>query len=62
MIIVRAFKPEEWSQYRRVRLSALKDAPDAFGTTFEEAEAYPDETWKNRLQDLNIKSDLALAL
>jgi GNAT superfamily N-acetyltransferase len=61
MITVRAFKPEEWPQYRNVRLRALKESPHAFGSTFEDAVKYPDETWKNRLQDLSIESDLALA-
>lgn len=61
MLRVRAFKPEEWSQYRSVRLRVLKDSPDAFGSTYEMAVTYPDESWKNRLQDLSIKTDLALA-
>ena len=61
MITVRAFKPEEWPQYRSVRLRALKESPQAFGSTFEDAVNYPDETWKNRLEDLSVESDLALA-
>ena len=61
MITVRAFKPEEWPQYRDVRLRALQESPDAFGSTFEDAVKYPDAIWKNRLLDLSITSDLALA-
>jgi len=61
MITVRAFKPGEWLQYRDVRLRALQESPYAFGSTFEDAVKYPDEIWRNRLLDLSITSDLALA-
>jgi len=32
-----------------VRLLALADAPDAFGTTFTEESALPDDAWRQRL-------------
>jgi GNAT superfamily N-acetyltransferase len=35
---------------RSIRLRALGDAPDAFGTTFAEASAEPPESWENQLR------------
>jgi hypothetical protein len=32
-ITVRTFAPNEWKTYRDLRLRALADAPDAFGST-----------------------------
>jgi GNAT superfamily N-acetyltransferase len=36
---------DEGSRLRAIRLRALADAPEAFGTTFEEASANPAEAW-----------------
>lgn len=38
-------RSEEWEALRDVRVRALADAPDAFGTTHAEALARPDEWW-----------------
>jgi GNAT superfamily N-acetyltransferase len=37
---------------RAIRLRALKDSPDAFGTTFKEAAAQPPESWELQLEQL----------
>jgi ribosomal protein S18 acetylase RimI-like enzyme len=37
---------------RRIRLRALRDAPDAFETTFEAASARPFESWRQQLETL----------
>src|SRR4029077_16637 len=37
---------------RSIRLRALTDAPDAFGTTLEEATAEPRESWECQLEQL----------
>jgi GNAT superfamily N-acetyltransferase len=42
----------EGPRLRSIRLRALQDAPDAFGTTFEEASATPAEAWANQLANL----------
>ncbi|MCW3037091.1 MAG: acetyltransferase, partial [Actinobacteria bacterium] len=42
---VRRVRPEEWQSLRDVRLRALKDAPSAFATRFEEARERPDALW-----------------
>ena len=37
----------DWQTLREVRLRALADAPDAFGTVHSEALARPDEWWRD---------------
>jgi GNAT superfamily N-acetyltransferase len=37
---------------RAIRLRALLDAPDAFGSTFEEAVARPEESWSQQVLEL----------
>jgi hypothetical protein len=35
--------PDRWREYRALRLAALRSDPIAFGSTYEESIAYPDE-------------------
>lgn len=46
---VRPLRPDEWPLYREIRLRALQDAPDAFGSTFAAEQARPDALWASRL-------------
>ncbi len=46
---VRRLQPQEWEAYRAIRLQALEDAPDAFGATLAEAQAWPLDEWQARL-------------
>lgn len=59
-ISIRTFASSEWQTYRTLRLQALKDAPDAFGTTYEESVGRPDQYWITRLHDLSPATDLPL--
>ena len=43
---------DEGPRLREIRLRALSDAPDAFGSTFEEAAARTAETWAQQLREL----------
>jgi ribosomal protein S18 acetylase RimI-like enzyme len=46
---VRTVQPSEWQAYRRLRLQALAESPDAFGSTFESEASRSDDEWKSRL-------------
>ena len=56
----RVIKNSEWREYRNIRLAALKEAPDAFGSTFESAREYPDQEWEKRCAFLDIQTDYPL--
>ncbi len=43
---VRRIDAFEWRTLRTLRLQALRDAPRAFGSTFEREAAFPDERWQ----------------
>lgn len=44
-VLVRRLLPDEWRAYRAIRLRALADAPEAYGSTLARGEGLPDETW-----------------
>lgn len=48
-VLVRRLRPQEWQAYRAIRLRALADAPDAFGSTLAREEGLPDDTWAARV-------------
>ena len=60
MIEIRTFRAEEWPAYRDVRLAALKDSPDAFGSTWEESKTYADADWRSRLANIDPTLDCPL--
>jgi len=53
---VRRVRADEWRALREVRLRALADAPEAFGTTYAEALSLPDGSWRARCR-LAAESD-----
>lgn len=42
--------PDQWEEYKTIKLESLKKDPEAFGTTYEEDVDKPDEEWKSRLK------------
>jgi GNAT superfamily N-acetyltransferase len=44
---VRRVTTAEWQALRDIRLRALADAPDAFGTTHAEASTRPEQWWRD---------------
>ena len=46
---IRKFDHQEWPIYRDLRLRALGDAPDAFGSTLDQEEGRPGSEWARRL-------------
>lgn len=49
-LVVRPIRPDEWQSYRDIRLRALQDAPDAFGSTHDIERERPDDLWASRLR------------
>ena len=47
-IYIRALEPNETDLHRQVRIRALRDAPDSFGSTLEQEDAQPPVYWKNQ--------------
>lgn len=46
-----SLSPEDWQQYRDLRLRALKEEPQAYGSTYEDNAKRPDEFWRERIED-----------
>ena len=43
--------PAEWRAYRALRLEALRDSPQAFGSSYQDQLSRPDSFWRTRLED-----------
>jgi ribosomal protein S18 acetylase RimI-like enzyme len=41
--------PEDWKEYRDLRLRALKEDPQAFSSSYADAAQFPKERWTGRL-------------
>ncbi len=52
MIRFEQLTPDEVARLRTIRLRALQDAPDAFGTTFDESSKNDEEAWVKQLAEL----------
>jgi hypothetical protein len=51
-LIIGRLTLRDGERLRALRLRSLRDAPDAFGTTVEEAATWPAETWNHQLAQL----------
>jgi GNAT superfamily N-acetyltransferase len=40
----------DWERWRAIRLAALRDSPEAFGSTYEQELGYPAELWQERVE------------
>lgn len=60
-ICVRPFAPHEWPTYKHLRLRALADSPEAFGSTLATEQDRTDHEWSGRLAS-GAASDLNLPL
>jgi|SRR5581483_132375 len=48
MVLVRATALDDWQAMRGIRLEALRDAPDAFGSTYAREAAFEPDEWHRR--------------
>ena len=48
MVLVRATTLDDWRAMREIRLQALRDAPDAFGSSYARDAAFEPAEWQRR--------------
>ncbi|MFY1674676.1 GNAT family N-acetyltransferase [Plantactinospora sp. WMMB334] len=53
--------PDDWRSWQEIRLRSLREDPDAFGSTHEREAAFPEQTWRSRLDGAHGPSVLAYA-
>ena len=46
--------PDEWEVFRDLRLRALREAPYAFGSRYEDWAQAPEERWRDRLENVPL--------
>jgi GNAT superfamily N-acetyltransferase len=49
MVLVREVIAEDWEALRDIRLEALRNAPEAFGSTYEREAAFAEADWQRRI-------------
>jgi GNAT superfamily N-acetyltransferase len=60
-ISIRRFSADEWPTYRALRLAALEESPDSFGSTLEREKPQSDTAWESRLaQGVSSAAELPL--
>jgi GNAT superfamily N-acetyltransferase len=55
-IKIGSLNPEQWKEYKELRLKALKEEPQAYASTYEDNSTHTDEFWQDRLKDA-LKSE-----
>lgn len=48
---VREAGPDDWEALKKIRLEALFDTPEAFGSTFEVSRTWSDDQWRQMVQN-----------
>jgi GNAT superfamily N-acetyltransferase len=48
MVDIRRIEADDWKQLRAVRLTALRDSPEAFESRYEDELAFDEDEWRRR--------------
>lgn len=54
VIAIQELGPDDWRVWRDIRLAALREAPEAFGSTSAEWEDAEEGRWRARLEDVPL--------
>jgi ribosomal protein S18 acetylase RimI-like enzyme len=54
-------RPADWQRFRVIRLRALRESPEAFGSTLEEEQNLTDTDWPDRLARPEVATFVARA-
>jgi GNAT superfamily N-acetyltransferase len=54
VLTARVLTGDEWATWRDLRLRALADSPDAFGSTLEREQAFTEDDWRSRVSGPSV--------
>jgi GNAT superfamily N-acetyltransferase len=54
MITIATLCPDDWTRWRDMRLSALREAPEAFCASLSDWEHQGEQRWRDRLADVSV--------
>lgn len=57
MALIRRIRPDDWQQYKALRIEAMRLHPEAFGSTYEGELAKSDEQWQARARECATSKD-----
>jgi len=46
--------PDDWDEWRPIRLASLLDTPNAYGSTYEREVAFTEQDWRDRLRSPTV--------
>ena len=59
-VVLHRLGPNDWKRFRAVRLASLRDAPEAFASTYEEWERADEPRWRARLTEVPFTAIAAI--
>jgi GNAT superfamily N-acetyltransferase len=54
MVLVREVTTDDWQTVREIRLTALAEAPSAFGSSYTREAAFTEEQWRGRINERSV--------